>query len=154
MGKFYSLLFLSLLTFASCTKVPLREYEETIEGNWELYDVDRVGSGSTSGLRIRDGRFQFDANGSMRYTDVNGNVYTGSWRMDRNWVRDNCFVDNDGFQQCNSRRVKDLQISAIDFTNQRTIMEYFEEVRFTSETGFRAYLRTNDRRYVYYFRKQ
>ena len=152
MKKLYSIT-LFLLALSACTKVPLREYEEAVVGSWELYDVDRVGGGSTSGLRIRDGKFQFDANGSMRYTDVNGNVYTGSWRMDRSWVRENCRYDN-GYQECDSRHVKDLQISAIDFTNQRTIMEYFEEIRFTSETGFRAYLRTNDRRYVYYFRKQ
>ena len=148
MQKFYTLtlFFVLSITGIGCSKDVLKRYEERIVGSWELVDVDRQGfGGSTSNLPFRDGRFKFEENGSLIYTDINGSVFSGSWEMDYAYN-----YDQDG----DNETVRTLQIVAINFTSQEVRTEYFNEVRFTSTNKFRAFVRSGWRNYVFYFERR
>ena len=156
MKKFYFLilLFPALLSLG-CSKVFLKRYEDRIEGTWQLTDVDRIGwGGSTSGLNFRDGLFTFSDNGGLEYVSTSGQVYQGSWDMRRDWVRDRCYTNEDGYNECDDRYVRSMQVTAVDFTNQEIRSEYFDEIIFTSTNRFKAYIYTGSRSYVFRFKRQ
>ena len=156
MKKFYFLilLFPTLLSLG-CSKDFLKRYEDRIEGTWQLTDVDRIGwGGSTSGLNFRDGLFTFSDNGGLEYVSTSGQVYQGSWDMRRDWVRDRCYTNEDGYNKCDDRYVRSMQVTAVDFTNQDIRSEYFDEIIFTSTNRFKAYIYTGSRSYVFRFKRQ
>ena len=156
MKKFYFLilLFPALLSLG-CSKDFLKRYEDRIEGTWQLTDVDRIGwGGSTSGLNFRDGLFTFTDNGGLEYVSTSGQVYQGSWDMRRDWVRDRCYTNEDGYNECDDRYVRSMQVTAVDFTNQDIRSEYFDEIIFTSTNRFKAYIYTGSRSYVFRFKRQ
>ena len=156
MKKFYCLilLFPTLLSLG-CSKDFLKRYEDRIEGTWQLTDVDRIGwGGSTSGLNFRDGLFTFSDNGGLEYVSTSGQVYQGSWDMRRDWVRDRCYTNEDGYNECDDRYVRSMQVTAVDFTNQDIRSEYFDEIIFTSTNRFKAYIYTGSRSYVFRFKRQ
>ena len=148
MQKFYTIILVPVLfiTANSCSKDALKRYEERIIGSWDLVDVDRQGfGGSTSNLPFRDGRFKFEENGSLMYTDITGSVFSGSWEMD--------FAYNYN-QDGDNETLRTLQIVAINFTTQEVRTEYFNEVWFTSTNKFRAFVRSGWRNYVFYFERR
>ena len=151
---FLILLFPALLSLG-CSKDFLKRYEDRIEGTWQLTDVDRIGwGGSTSGLNFRDGLFTFTDNGGLEYVSTSGQVYQGSWDMRRDWVRDRCYTNEDGYNECDDRYVRSMQVTAVDFTNQEIRSEYFDEIIFTSTNRFKAYIYTGSRSYVFRFKRQ
>ena len=156
MKKFYLIvLLLPTLLALSCSKDFLKRYEDRIEGTWQLTDVDRIGwGGSTSGLNFRDGLFTFTDNGGLEYVSTSGQVYQGSWDMRRNWVRDRCYTNEDGYNECDDRYVRSMHVTAVDFTNQDIRSEYFDEIIFTSTNRFKAYIYSGSRSYVFRFKRQ
>jgi hypothetical protein len=151
---FFTFLFTTFL-FAGCSKDFLKRYEDRIEGVWQLTDVDRLGwGGNTSGVTFRDGLFTFSENGGLEYTSTSGQVYQGSWDLRRNWVRGQCYTNEDGYTECDDRYVRSMHITAVDFANQDIRSEYFDEILFTGTNRFKAYIYTGSRSYVFRFKRQ
>jgi hypothetical protein len=157
MRKIYSLLsifiFCSLL--AGCSKDFLKKYDDRIEGGvWRLVDVDRLGwGGSTGNLPFRDGQFVFLDDGRLEYTNSLGEIYQGNWDIRRDWVRGQCYTDEDGRYECDDRYVRSLRITAVNFTTQDIRSEFFDEIIFTGTNRFKAYIYTGTRSYVFRFRR-
>jgi hypothetical protein len=156
MKKLYFLSFwCTVFLFVGCSKDFLKRYEDRIEGTWELTDVDRLGwGGSTSGVVFRDGLFTFSENGGLEYASSSGQVYQGSWNMRRDWVRGQCYTDENGNYECDDRYVRSMHITAVDFANQDVRSEYFDEIIFTGTNRFKAYIYSGSRSYVFRFRRQ
>lgn len=153
MKKIYPLLFLFLFT-AGCSKDFLKRYEKRIVGTWQLVDVDRVGlGGSTSSLPFRDGEFVFGESGQLKYTDNSGNIYNGSWDIDRRWAGTDCYIDEYGHRNCNNKNVKSLYLTAVDFVSQDIKTEHFDEMVFTGTNRFKAYIYSGFHTYVFRFRR-
>jgi hypothetical protein len=155
MKKLYFLsLLLPTLLFSGCSKDFLKRYEDRIEGTWQLTDVDRLGwGGSTGDVVFRDGLFTFSDNGKLEYISSSGQVYQGSWDMRREWVRGNCYTNEDGYSDCNDRYVSSMHITAVDFATQEIRSDYFNEIVFTSTNRFKAYIYSGSRNYVFRFRR-
>jgi hypothetical protein len=155
MKKLYFLsLLLPTLLFSGCSKDFLKRYEDRIEGTWQLTDVDRLGwGGSTGDVVFRDGLFTFSDNGKLEYVSTSGQVYQGSWDMRREWVRGNCYTNEDGYSECNDRYVRSMHITAVDFATQEIRSDYFNEIVFTSTNRFKAYIYSGSRNYVFRFRR-
>ena len=131
----------TLFLFNSCTK----DYTERIIGTWELTDVDRNGwGGSTSNLPFRDGKFEFNEGGGMVYTNSSGAIYKGSWD-----IREERTYDANG----NTRYVRSLEITAINFTTQEVRTEFFNEMQFRSNDKFKAYVYSGSNTYVFRFER-
>ena len=156
MKKLYSLtILLSALLFLSCSKDFLKRYEDRIEGTWRLVDVDRLGlGGSTSSVSFRDGLFTFSDNGDLEYVDNSGQTYQGSWDMRRDWVRNRCYTNENGYYICDDRYVRSMHITVVNFTTQDIRSEYFDEIIFTGTNRFKAYIYTGFRSYVFRFKRQ
>jgi len=142
MKKIYSTsLLISLLFFSGCSKDILKSYDERIIGDWQITEVNRVGfGGNTDNLPFKDGTFTFKRDGSLTYTNSTGAVYKGSWeivkkRYDEEDVR------------------RSLQITAVDFTNQNFISEYYDDMNFTGTNHFKANIIKNFHTYVTHFRR-
>ena len=151
---YFSLLIpLMLVLFTGCSKDILKDYEDRIEGTWRLDDVDRIGIGSSS-LTFTEGRFTFTEPGKLEYTDRFGGLYQGSWQIRKRYVQDNCDTDNNGNRQCNDRKVRSLQITAIDFQTQDVKTEHFDEIVFTGTNKFKAYIYLTARTYVFRFTRE
>ena len=142
MKKIYSAsLLISLLFFSGCSKDILKSYDERIIGDWQITEVNRVGfGGNTDNLPFKDGTFTFKRDGSLTYTNSTGAVYKGSWeivkkRYDEEDVR------------------RSLQITAVDFTNQNFLSEYYDDMNFTGTNHFKANIIKNFHTYVTHFRR-
>lgn len=156
MNKFYFFSFLIILTIAwsGCSKDFLKRYDDRIEGGvWRLTDVDRLGGGSTGNLPFRDGQFAFYDDGKLEYTNSQGELYQGSWDIRRDWTRGQCYTDEDGRYECDDRYVRSLRVTAVNFTNQDILSEFFDEIIFTGTNRFKAYIYTASRSYVFRFRR-
>lgn len=152
MKKIYSylLILLTLIIFTGCSKDIFKDYEDRIEGTWRLDDVNRIGIGSSS-LPFGEGRFTFSTGGKLEYTDRSGALYQGSWDIRKRYVQGNCDSDNNGNRQCDDRKVRSLQITAIDFQTQDVRTEHFDKIVFTSTNKFKAYIYMTSRTYVFRF---
>ena len=154
MKKLYLFATISLIAFifSSCSKDVLKPYDDRIEGNWTLTDVDKIGFGS-SHLDYTEGYFYFDPSGRFEYTDRFGNLYEGSWDIRKDWIRGNCYIDDNGNSNCDDRYVKNLRIEATDFNTRDSKFEFFDEMRFTSTNRFKAYIYDGTRTYVFRFKR-
>jgi hypothetical protein len=154
MKKIYAVLLpFAIIISSGCSKDILRNYEDRIEGNWRLDDVDRIGFGNSS-LPFTEGKFIFSLGGKLEYTDGSGVKYDGSWNMRRHSIRGNCNTDNNGNRECDDRDVRSLQITAIDFQSQDVRTEHFDEIVFTGTNRFKAYIYLSARTYVFKFRRE
>jgi hypothetical protein len=142
MKRIYSAsLLISLLFFSGCSKDILKSYDERIIGDWQITEVNRIGfGGNTDNLPFKDGTFTFKRDGSLTYTNSTGAVYKGSWeivkkRYDEEDVR------------------RSLQITAVDFTNQNFLSEYYDDMNFTGTNHFKANIIKNFHTYVTHFRR-
>ncbi len=141
MKKIYTL---SLLCFCflltACSKDFLKRYEDRIVGTWRVADVDRAGiGGSISNLPFRDGSFTFAENGTLTYVSATNVTYQGSWQIDKKIIND--------------QTLRSLQITAIDFTNQQVLSEYYDDMNFAGTDHFRATINSNFRSSVTHFRR-
>ncbi len=126
MRKVYTLfIFLSLFFLSGCSKDLFRSYENRIVGSWKVTNVNRLGiGGNPENLPFRDGTFTFNSNGTLTYLDEFNNSYQGNWEISR--IR----------QDDNNRRV--LKITAIDFSNQSVLSEYYDDMNFRGTDFFVA----------------
>ena len=142
MKKIYSTsLLISLLFFSGCSKDILKSYDERIIGDWQITEVNRVGfGGNTDNLPFKDGTFTFKRDGSLTYINSTGAVYKGSWEIVKKW-----------YDEEDVRR--SLQITAVDFTNQNFLSEYYDDMNFTGTNHFKANIIKNFHTYVTHFRR-
>ena len=139
MLHFVSLLLL-ILFFTNCSKDFLKRYDKRIIGTWKITDVNRHGIGSSANLPFKEGGiFSFLEDGDLTHT-FEGQAYNGSWDV-RKEIRD-------------EKNVNSLHITAIDFTNQKVLSEFFNEMLFTRTNHFKAFIYTATRTYVYHFSRQ
>lgn len=141
MNKFYFLLLpAAVFLAAGCSKDFLKRYDDRIEGGtWTLYDVKSAGVGSGYGLPLTTGYFTFFSSGDLDYVDGQGNTYEGSWDIRKEYFDDQ------------TRR--QLQITVVDFNNQRVLTETFDDMQFTGTDKFRAFVYNGGRTYTFKFKR-
>jgi hypothetical protein len=141
MKKLYiSLIPLSLFLFNGCSKDFLKSYEKRLTGGtWELFDVNSFGIGSGYRPAFTSGRFVFESDGDLTYTDNNGEVYVGSWEIRHDYQND--------------QQYQSLFITVIDFQTQDVISEYFDDMQFTGTDRFNAMINGNSRMYTCKFKR-
>jgi len=76
----------------------------------------------------------------MTYTSPSGSVYKGNWDIQKD------FENNENYQRA-------LQLTAVDFSNQIVITEYFDEMNFRGSDHFVAFTQEGLQSYTTYFRK-
>lgn len=141
MKKFYtlSMLFLVFLFFG-CSKDFIKSYDRRIIGTWKITDVDRIGwGGGSNNLSFTSGTINFLENGNLNYTDPANNNFSGSWDIVK--------------KQINDETVRSLQITAVDFINQKVKTEYYDNIQFTATNRFNATTISGSRTYITYFRR-
>ncbi|MGV3656443.1 MAG: hypothetical protein ACO1NX_00760 [Chitinophagaceae bacterium] len=140
MKKFYVFTSLLLLIFISgCSKDFLKSYDRRIVGTWVIDDIDRYGFSGRDNLPFKEGGiFNFNRDGEATYTIDSAN-YKGSWD-----IRTQIFGDE---------TVRALQLTVVDFNNQRMLSDYFNDMRFISTNRFNAFIEYNTRTYVYRFKR-
>ena len=155
MKKLYTLTVVPIFLFTlGCSKDFLKSYETRIVGRWEITEVRRAGlGGNTGSLPFTEGVFTFSEGGSMIYTNSAGNVYKGSWDIRQGETPGDCYTNDAGNQQCDSRQIFSLQLHAIDFATQDVRSEFFNEIIFTGTNRFRAMIYSGARTYIVHFRR-
>lgn len=141
MQKIYLLTFISsLLLCSGCSKDILRSYENRLIGTWNITNVNRLGiGGNPENLPFRDGKFTFNGNGTLTYTDASNNIYQGSWEITR--------------RQQNDETTRVLKITAIDFNNQTVLSEYYDDMNFRGTNFFVAHINRPLVRLTTHFRR-
>ena len=146
MKKLYTVALLSCFFLLNgCSKDFLKSYDDRIIGTWRVADVDRIGFwGSTDNLSFREGSFEFMKDGTMTYTDATGSIYKGTWDIRRKTV-----TDNNGDQQV----YHSLQITAVNFTSQQVLGEYYDDINFVGTDHIKAWIYSGTRTYVTHLRR-
>jgi hypothetical protein len=141
MKYLYTLLVLLPAFFLSgCSKDVLKRYDDRIVGTWRVADVKRYGiGGSISRLPFNGGTFNFNPDGTLTYLSEENVSYEGRWDIDI-IVRD----DN---------TVHRLQISAVDFSTQEILSEYYDDMNFLGTNRFNASINLTYNTYVTQFRR-
>ncbi|MDB5278693.1 MAG: hypothetical protein JWR61_3648 [Ferruginibacter sp.] len=133
-------LILILVIFNGCSKDFLKSYDKRIIGTWRIDDVDRLGlGGSTSQLPFVNGRITFFENGTLDYTNAANEKFTGNWELSKKIK--------------NEETVHSLQITAVDFTNQKVLSEYYDDMQFMSTNHFKANIVSTFHTYITHFRR-
>lgn len=142
MKKFYASVFIfSLFISAGCTKA----YQDRIVGTWRIDDIDKFGiGGSISNLPFKEGgSFSFLDDGTMTYTNSSGSLFKGTWSIQKKVL-----PDDD-----NSRVYQSLQITAVNFTTQEVLGEYYDDIDFRGSNHIRAEKAIGSRKYVTHLRR-
>ncbi|MCR6719781.1 MAG: hypothetical protein NVV59_05675 [Chitinophagaceae bacterium] len=154
MKKLYLLLLTTTLLLSACSKDFLKSYENRIDGEWRLTDIDRRGIGSSRPMPLKVGdHFIFGEDGSMTFTRTTGEVYDGSWDISREYIPGGCYTNEYGDYVCDSRRVKTLSLAGIDFNNQDYFSIHFDEMVFTGTNRFKAFIYEGGKTYIFRFRR-
>ena len=128
MKKIYTSVFVSLLLLAGCRKDFLKSYDDRIIGTWQITDVNKLGiGGSTNNLPFREGSFSFMKDGTMTFTNSSGNVFKGTWDIQKKRINDD-----------NSTVYHSLQITAVNFNTQEVLGEYYDDINFTGTDHIKA----------------
>ena len=142
MRKLYTLITLLVIvsfTFG-CRKDVLKSYDRRIIGNWKITDINKFGIGSSGSMPFSDGgEFTFADGGQLTYNYA-GKTHTGSWDI-RNEVRDD-------------ETIRSLQLTAVNFTDQEVLSDFFNEIVFTGTNRFKAFIYSGSRTYVYHFLRE
>ena len=141
MKRYFSpILIITLVLFCGCSKDILKSYDERIVGTWQITDIDKVGIGSNaSSLTFREGTFTFYENGTLEYVDTANTRYTGSWEINKRVI--------------NNNTIRNLHVTAIDFTNQQVLTEIYDDMQFTGTNRFRGIIETGLHKYITHFRR-
>ncbi|CAN5230871.1 hypothetical protein BH11BAC5_BH11BAC5_52760 [soil metagenome] len=135
----FTIVFL-LVIVAGCSKDFLKRYDKRIIGTWRIDDVDRFGfGGSTSQLPFTNGSFTFYENGTLDYTNAANEKFRGTWELSKKIK--------------NEETVHSLRITAVDFTNQKVLSEYYDDMQFMSTNHFKANIVSTFHTYVTHFRR-
>ena len=131
---------LALLTLTACSKDFLKRYDDRIQGNWYISNVNRIGiGGNFDDLPFREGSFIFNGDGTLTYTDQFGNVSNGTWDIQKRNV--------DGHV------VRTFQITTVNFNTQLMRSEFYDDMQFRSTNHFVATINTSLRSFVTHFRR-
>ena len=142
MNKIFTFLIAcSFFLFNSCSKDILKSYEDRILGTWQIDRVNKVGfGGDIEDLPFQEGNnFTFMENGALEFIGNNGEVYSGSWDMERAYYDD--------------QQVRALHIAVVNFTTQQLRSELFEEIQFTGTNKFKGFIRQGLHTYVFHFER-
>lgn len=150
---FFAALIFTSLIFSGCSKDVLKPYDDRIEGDWTLTDVDRRGFGGSLSLDFTKGYFHFDGSGRFEYRDGSGGFYEGRWDIRKEWMLGKCYVDENGNEDCDDRYVRNLKIDCTDFQTRDTKAEFFDEIRFTATNRFRAIIYAGTSTYIFRFKR-
>ena len=139
-SKILTLMIVFATLFFSCSKDILKSYERRIIGQWHVRDVKRIGiGGSTDYLPFRDGTFVFNQDGTLTYRNGANQQFQGTWEITR--------------RNMNDQVTQSLQVTAIDFANERVLSEYYDDINFRSTDHFVGNTIENFRTYVTHFRR-
>lgn len=128
MKKIYTSVFVSILLLAGCSKDFLKSYEDRIIGTWQITEVNKFGiGGSTSNLPFREGSFSFMKDGTMTFTNSSGDVFKGTWDIQKKRINDD-----------NGTVYHSLQITAVSFNTQDVLGEYYDDINFTGTDHIKA----------------
>lgn len=131
---------ITFILLSGCSKDILKRYENRIIGTWRITDINKFGfGGDTDNLPFRDGTFTFNENGTMTYVNAANVPFNGSWEIRKKIV--------------NGETFRSLQVTAIDFTNQQVLTEYYDDMNFTGTNRFKASVISTLRTYVTHFRR-
>ena len=141
MKYLYTLLVLFSAFFLSgCSKDVLKRYDDRIVGTWRVADVKRYGiGGSVSRLPFNGGTFNFNPDGTLTYLSEENVRYEGRWDIDKIIREDNT--------------VHRLKISAVDFSTQEILSEYYDDMNFLGTNRFNASINLTYNTYVTQFRR-
>jgi hypothetical protein len=139
MKKLY-FVFIIFLLFA-CSKDFLKSYDKRITGGqWYISNVDRFGIGlDAEGLAFREGTFVFERDGSLTYTDTQGNVSEGTWDIQK--------------RRINDKTIRTFQVTAIDFNSQRVRSQFYDDMNFRGTNHFVGHVNTTFGSFVTHFRR-
>lgn len=134
------LVLLTVFLFSGCSKDVLKRYDDRIVGTWRVADVKRYGiGGSVSRLPFNGGTFNFNPDGTLTYVSEENVRYDGRWNIDKVVREDNT--------------VHRLQISAVDFSTQEILSEYYDDMNFLGTNRFNASINLTYNTYVTQFRR-
>jgi hypothetical protein len=142
MKKLYILsLAISLTLLSACSKDFLKSYDKRIIGTWRISGVTRVGigGGDFDRLPFRDGFVTFYENGTLDYTDPANNQYKGTWDILKKRRDDQTY--------------RSLQITAINFTSQVVLSQYYDDMNFAGTDHFKANAINNFSTFITHFRR-
>jgi hypothetical protein len=141
MKKIYTvILFCSLFIITGCSKDFLKSYDRRIVGTWKITDVKRNGlGGSTDNLPFQAGTFSFNSDGTLTYLNAAGESFQGTWNIENKTY-------NDVYYQS-------LEITAINFTTQQVIGEYYDDMDFTGTDRFKTQINQGLHTYVTKFER-
>jgi len=141
MKKIYIVsILLSFIVIPGCSKDFLKKYDKRITGTWRITDVNRVGlGGNTDNLPFTDGTFTFNEDGSLIYVNSANITYQGSWDIDK--------------KQIDDQTMRSLQVTAVNYTTQQVITEYYDDMSFTGTDHFKATIISGFHNYVTHFRR-
>ena len=137
---YFTVVLFSSLFFLACSKDFLKSYDKRIVGTWRIADVNRIGlGGSSDNLSFREGTFNFNGDGSLTYTSSSGAVFEGHWDIQR--------------RQFGNQEQRTFELTAVDFTNQKVLTEFYNEIQFRSTNHFVAHINSGARSFVTHFRR-
>jgi hypothetical protein len=141
MKKIYPLsLLFSVLLFSGCSKDFLKDYDKRILGTWRISDVNRIGiGGNPDNLPLKEGTFTFNDGGSLVYVSPANVTYQGSWDLKKKTIGE--------------ENVRSLHITAIDFSGQHVITEYYDDMNFSGTNHFKARIISRTNTIVTHFRR-
>jgi hypothetical protein len=138
MKKIYTSVFVLSFLFSGCSKDFLKSYDERIIGTWQITDVNKVGiGGSTGNLPFRQGSFSFMNDGTMTFTNASGETFKGRWNIQKKIMNDD-----------NGAVYHSLQITAVNFTTQQVLGEYYDDINFTGTNHIKARVISGSHTYV------
>jgi hypothetical protein len=133
-------LLLSFVMFSGCSKDFLKRYDKRIIGTWTITDVKRFGiGGNTDNVPFGEGTFTFHEGGTLTYVNSANATYQGSWDIVKKNIGD--------------ETVRSLQVTAIDFTAQQVLTEYYDDINFSGTDHFKANIISGFHTYVTHFRR-
>ena len=136
----YTQVFLLSFVLFGCSKDFLKSYENRIIGTWRIADVKRVGiGGNTDNLPFKSGTLNFHENGTLEYVNSTNVNYQGTWEIVKRTLND--------------QTIQSLQVTAIDFTNQHVLAEYYDDMNFRSTNHFSANIVHHFHTYITHFRR-
>jgi hypothetical protein len=142
---YYLVLAGSLLLLSNCSKDVFKSYDDRIIGTWRIADVDKIGfGGDTDNLPFNEGHFNFMKDGTMTYTDARGSVYKGTWDLQKKTIS-----NSDG----NASIFHSLQITAVNFTSQEVVSEYYDDINFIGTNYIKAKVFSQYRTYITHLRR-
>jgi len=139
MKKIYApFILLSFMLLNGCSKDVLKRYDNRIIGTWRITDVNRIGiGGDRDKLPFSDGTFTFAEDGSLTYVNTANISFKGRWEIVKKIV--------------NSETTRTLQVTAVDFTTQQVLAEYYDEINFVGTNHFKTKITSTFRTYVTHF---